>query len=575
MSLTSNFDYCVQLSIAAIRAIFHLALKNEELFPHNVRVQRNYSGQQVNITVQLLDDMDAPADLSFADEKHIRFSLPLRLTIQVPDSPDPSLATVSLMATVQAPGLLTTWAVDDDEQLGIDFAGITAVDVEVPSVTGLPVLDAGRFAAALHTKYTALPRHVFTGGGGTLVIYDGTLDPTLTPPNAAGNPEITCSIVPQGTKKWLRVVLPIHASVPAALAFSAYGTMTFHREIIPGDRTVSVNMAVEPPAPLNTVVDFDTTNPAKALVIANLTPLAIGRISDFGMITEPWFTEADAKAALAEEAAAYLADKRFPVYTPQSGDPERPLATPVGFMLPAAGVLAILLNRFDSSVADSAPDAFLGSGDLALAVSRRLLDQTIADAIREQFPGLESGAFEIPTDQGDATLKSLTVTPCDPGEHGEAEGHLWTSGEAEVHIDCWPDPDVTFDGPIFLRLVVTETPTSCEFTVQPEMGEFDAGQSCCDVFVDLIIPIVGWIMLGVIENMIDKVGGELAAEFAEGAAQQVSPIPPVVVGVAELQACLESINVSRQGLLLPGKLRIHRDGTSFEDLAASGNLPRP
>jgi hypothetical protein len=129
MSLTSNFDYCVQLSIAAIRAIFHLALKNEELFPHNVRVQRNYSGQQVNITVQLLDDMDAPADLSFADEKHIRFSLPLRLTIQVPDSPDPSLATVSLMATVQAPGLLTTWAVDDDEQLGIDFAGITAVDV--------------------------------------------------------------------------------------------------------------------------------------------------------------------------------------------------------------------------------------------------------------------------------------------------------------------------------------------------------------------------------------------------------------------------------------------------------------
>jgi hypothetical protein len=210
-----------------------------------------------------------------------------------------------------------------------------------------------------------------------------------------------------------------------------------------------------------------------------------------------------------------------------------------------------------------------------LATSRRLLDETIAAAIKDKFKGLENGASEIHTDQGDATLKSLTVTPSDPGTHGEAEGHLWTAGEAEVHIDCWPDPDVTFDGPIFLRLLVTETPETCDFTVQPVMGKFDAGQSCCDVFVDLIIPVVGWIMLGVIETMIDKVGGELAAKFAEGEAQQVQPIPPVVVGVAELQACLEAISVSSQGLMMPGKLRIRREGTSFEDLQTSGNLPRP
>ena len=55
----------------------------------------------------------------------------------------------------------------------------------------------------------------------------------------------------------------------------------------------------------------------------------------------------------------------------------------------------------------------------------------------------------------------------------------------------------------------------------------------------------------------------------------MQPIPPVVVGVAELQACLESISVSSQGLMMPGKLRIRREGTSFEDLQSSGNLPRP
>ena len=576
MSRTSNFDYCVQLSIAAIRAIFHLALKNEALFPHNLGpFPRNYSGQQVSVAVALLDDMDAPADLTFGPDNQIIFSLPLRLTIQVPDIPDPSLSTVSLAATVLAPGGLKTWPENGEDRLGVDFAGITAAKLQVPVVTGLPALDAHRFAAALLAKYLALPQHSFAAAGGTLVIYDGTRDATLTPPNAPGNPEITCSIVPQGAKNWLRVVLPIHASVPAALGFSAYGTITFHREIVPGDRVVSVDMAVEPPAPLNTVVDFDTLHPAKVVVIANLTPLAIGRIAQFGPVKEPWFTDADAKQALAEEAAAYLNGRRFPLYTPHSGDPARPLATPVGFLLPADGVLAIMLNRFDTSVADAAPEAFLGGNDLALATSRRLLDETIAKAIREKFKGLDSGASEIHTDQGDATLKSLTVTPSDPGAHGEAEGHLWTSGEAEVHIDCWPDPDVTFDGPIFLRLLVTETPDRCDFTVQPVMGEFDAGQSRCDVFVDLIIPVVGWIMLGVVETMIDKVGGELAAKFAEGEAQQVQPIPPVVVGVAELQACLESISVSSQGLMMPGKLRIRREGASFEDLQASGNLPRP
>jgi hypothetical protein len=198
MSRTSNFDYCVQLSIAAIRAIFHLALKNEALFPHNLGpFLRNYSGQQVSVAVALLDDMDAPADLTFGEANQIIFSLPLRLTIQVPDSPDPSLSTVSLAATVLAPGGLKTWPENGEDRLGVDFGAIIAAHIQVPAVTGLPVLDAHRFAAALHAKYLALPQHSFAAAGGTLVIYDGTRDATLSPPNGPGNPDITCSIVPQ------------------------------------------------------------------------------------------------------------------------------------------------------------------------------------------------------------------------------------------------------------------------------------------------------------------------------------------------------------------------------------------
>ena len=576
MSNCANFDYCVQLGLAPLKAIFHLALKNEELFPHNVGpFVRDLGGHQATITVRLIDDEDAPADLSLADQKHIRFSLPIEITVEVPDAPDPSLTRVTLSATIEAPGTLASWAVDGKDWLGIDFTGIAAADIAVPVVDGLPALDPGRFEAAIHTNYQAMPTHTFSQGGNILNLYDGIRDPTLVPPNRSGNPEITAALEMHGGLQFLKVILPIHADVPIA-SFAAYGTATFWREVVQGPSSITVNMGADPgQAGLATQIAFDSTHPAAGTVAAQLTPLLNARLAGFGTLTEPWFGDASAKTLIAAETAAYLAGRRFPYYTPDSGDPARPLTTPVGFLLPADGILAILMNRRDDTVADFAPDAFLGANQLALAVSRALLDETITRAMNEEFPGVNDGGAEVSTDEGDATLETLSVTPSDPGAHDVGEGHLWISGEAEVHIDCWPDPDVSFDGPMFLRVDLTETEETCDLTIRPEMGEFDAGQSCCDVFVDLIIPVVGWIMLGVVEHMIDKVGGELAETTAEGQARSVSAIPPVVTGVAELQACLESMETSSQGLVFHGKLRIRREGRSFEDLAESGDLPRP
>jgi hypothetical protein len=576
MSLTSNFDYCVQLGLVPVKTIFHLALKNEELFPHNVGpFVRNLSGQTVTVRARLIDDETDPADLEFADEKHIRFMLPFELTVEVPDSPDPLLTRLTLKATCTLPGALANWPVDGEDQLGVDFSGVAAADVTVPTVTGLPALDAARFANAIHARYGTLPSHRFTLGDNVLLIYDDNRDPALSPPNEATPYEIGTAIESHGGKDYLKVTVPIHATVPQA-SFANYGRVIFWREIVMGNGTVSVNMATVPAdAALATQVDFDGSHPAESIVVSNLKPLIETQLAAFGTVTEPWFTEATAKTLLAAEIASYASDKRFPMYTPRSGDPDVPLSTPVGFLLPADGVLAVLMNRRDSSVEDFAPDNFLGSHQVALAVGRAALDEMIQRAMDEQFPGVNDGGSEVTTDEGTATLYTLSVTPSDAGTHDQSEGHLWASGTAEVHIDCWPDPDVSFDGPIFLRVVLTETDEECSIEVKPEMGEFDAGQSCCDVFIDILIPVVGIVMLIVIETMIDQVGGELAAQFAEEQARNVDAIPPFVAGVAELQACLESLSVSSQGLVFPGKLRIRREGRSFEDLSESGDLPRP
>lgn len=578
MSHTSNFDYCVQFALGAVKAIFHLALKNEALFPHTLPpVPIDLGGHAATASVSILDDETDPADLSLEDEKHIRFSLPVRITVEVPDAPDPALSRVTLAATIAAPGALRSWPVDGQDQLGIDFGDVTAAAVTVSGLTGLPTLGADSFTAALHARYEALPQHSFEQGGNRLNIYDGTRGPPLTPPNKAGNPEIATALESHGGTTYLAVALPIHVDVVNPIAFSSYGTATFRRRVVEASGTLSVTMAEEPADPaLATTIVFDSAGPIADAVAANLKPQLIAALAAFGTVTEPWFTAPDATALIQAQTAAYLAPRRFPLYTPSSGDPDHPLSTPVGFLLPATDTLAVLMNRRSGSEADdAAPDDFRGGHMLALAVGRAPLDESIADAIAQAFPGLAGGGADVEADGHSATLHSLTVTPSDPGDHGVDEGHLWAEGEAEVHIDCWPDPDVSFSGAIFLRLDVTETDEACTGTFRAEMGTFDAGESCCDVFVDLIIPIVGWIMLGVVEAMIDKIGGELAEQYADQQTRELAPIPPVVMGVAELQACLEGCDTSSQGLVLPGKLRIRREGTSFEDLAANGDLPRP
>ncbi|MFW5942099.1 MAG: hypothetical protein ACOCXI_09875 [Chloroflexota bacterium] len=731
MSLTANFDYCIQLGIAQVREIFHLAFKSEDRYPHNVGpITRTFSGREMIINVRVLDDEDRAADLTFQDEKHMLFSFPFDLTAEVADAPDPALSRVTLQVRVEVPGKLHTW-VETQEVLGISFFDITADDVNIVTLDGLPTINIDNFLAAIHNKYEDIP-HVYTdGSGGELILYDGNRDTTLIPPNSSGQ-EIGAVLEEHSGQEYLKISAPIHVTVPLPSGgiYTSYGEVVFWREVQRSDTIISVNMGVEPAeAALRTQVELDdvagqraaeeveiesqlhaayeaeiiphsssqgfatlqiydgdrdpeleppyegnpeiegalethngdeylhvtlpiyltaslyagfgdiqfwrpVTRTATTLTVnmstvptdsdlatqvnlggiggstaaaavlpfadpmvnafgsisgpsfgaatAALTGLVIEGINSFGTITEPAFSEAAARQLLQEEIASYLGERRYPFYSPESGDPDEPLSTPVGFLLVADEVLAILVNRRSGTAADDhAPDNFLGGNDMALAVGRAKVDEVIGEAVVAEFPGLSpdngchTGSEELETDEGDATLQKVCVAPSDPDTHGESEGHLWVTGEAEVHIDCWPDPDISFSGPIFLRATPFEEDGQCGLEIEAVAGDFDVDQSCCDVLLDLLIIVVGWIMLVIIENMIDEVGGELAKDIAAGQAENIEPFPPVVNGIAEVHGCLTGLNVSSEGFVLPGELTIRRLGTSYEDLESDSDLPRP
>jgi hypothetical protein len=576
MSLTANFDYCVELGLASTKQIFHLAFKSEERYPHNIGpFTRTLSGHDVTVEVRVLDDETDAAELRFADPKHIAFSFPFEITVTTPDAPDPSLSRVTLKARVEVPGALEAWEEDGIPTLGLSFFDITSGAVTIQSLEGLPTIDASAFAAAVHSRYDALP-HVYSLGDNTLVLYDGNRDPSLDPPNAATPHDITVSVETHDATDYVKCVIPLHVTVPIPsfnTTYESFGRVNFWRAIEHTESTVSVDMTLEPTsASLVTTVELDTAHPARSLVIANLTPLVRTQLSAFGVITEPAFSDAGARALLADEVANYLSTRRYPVYTPDSGDPDHPLADPVGFLLVDAGVLAILMNRRDDSVADFAPDDFLGAGELALAVGRAKVDEEIAKAITAEFGSLP---HEVNTEEGSATLTALSVVPSNAGEHDVGVGHLWTTGQAEVHIDCWPDPDVSFAGPIFVDATLGEEEGECTLTLSARAGDFDIDESCCDVFLDILIPIVGWIMLAIVESTIDRVGGQLVSDITSSQGDIVSPIPKTVTGIAEVSACLTGLDITSGGFILPGEISIRRLSESFEDRAADRDLPRP
>lgn len=578
MSLTSNFDYCVQLGIAKVKEIFHLAFKTEERYPHNVGpLTRNFSGRQVIINVRVHDDNDRAADLSFLDSRHILFSFPFDLSAETADAPDPSLSRITMQARVDVPAKMDTWEEEGEEVLGLSFFDIQATDVTITELAGLPSINIDNFLAAIHSRYMLI-QHVYTYSGNRLILYDGNRDMTLDPPNNATPFDITAVLVNSGSDEYLRITAPINVHVPLMGfgTYDSYGRVIFHRRVERTDTTVSVIMGTEPSgAGLSTVVELDNAHPARSLVITNLTPLIISALNGYGTITEPAISESAARQMLQEEIAAYLRERRYPVYTPRSPDPAEPLSTPVGMLLVADGIMAILLNERTPADPIAVPDNFLGSRDLALAVGRAKVNELIAEAVAAEFPGLSSGGHEVSTEEGSATLQSLSVEPSDAGTHDQSVGHLWVTGDAEVHIDCWPDPDVSFAGPIFVDATSLDTPDGCELNLSPRAGDFDFDQSCCDVFLDIIIPIVGWIMLAIIESTIDEVGGELAEEIAGAQGRLIEPVPPVVNGIAEVTACLTGLTITSGGFILRGTMTVRRLGTSYEDLEGEGDLPRP
>lgn len=476
-----------------------------------------------------------------------------------------------------------------------DTAHQTAV-----SLLELSAIDAQPFVEALHDAYESNAfAHSFTAMGGTVLLYDGDRDLSLTPQHPT-QAEIDATLEHDGTTLWLHVQIPCHAS---AGALASFGTLHFHRRVEITATQVIVhfeeapNLSVVPEraalfelpdsAALESVLNSTfvsnvntvllgigpktAPNPAAALmsgIAAAFDQFATG----FGDVTQAAPDEARARELIRKHVAAYLSTRKFPVYTPDPGENDVSLSAPVGRLFVAEEIMAIQLNRREGTD-EGPPELFLGAHRLALAAGEAYVMERTIEVLRRRFPGLDtvhadglSGRHRV------EEIRDRKVW-LEQLHFALEDGHFRVWGECEVEVQCWWDPNVTFSGPVTLETTVTETDEGCALAVEGVAGDFDVSQSSCDILLYVIIPIVGWIVGAVIAGTIAATADGVIDTVAEATGDSTEALPPVVWGIAEVWTCLRDIQIRTDGLVLTGDVSVRRVDRSFTDLADERRLP--
>ena len=205
---------------------------------------------------------------------------------------------------------------------------------------------------------------------------------------------------------------------------------------------------------------------AKAALANNIAT----KFRSFGDQEQDFPNNSQVQTMIADRLIAFAGNLKIPAFTPQppanSTDIDLTTFTPTTIN---QQVLALQLAQLSDGTVCDTPTVFAQTTGFSLAISA-------AEAMNLIGPIATNNLGDRHVDGYDITLNHLNIVLADPGEHGQAKGHLWASGDFDVHIDCWPDPNITFSGPIFLTPQMASDGT---VTFTSQAGNFTSSDACC------------------------------------------------------------------------------------------------
>lgn len=532
MSLTSCFKYAIELPVTTLNALLRALIA--EGGTAGIPLTYETDGVAVGaytarVSASLVDSNAAPSSISLLPTD-LKAVLHLHMEIDVTVHGVDGLNPIVYEVAFDLPATIVKDSSANPPLLKFDFGSVTVGSLNLTLSGGQLDYTAALFDAPIHTAFAAHPElHSFSQVVAVPLLGNYTVNVLLYDDMAHG---LITTELPVATT--LRIHFPGNMIIK-----DGFNVTQENRDFV---TTVDVPVMQQPDklvvqlskvTTANVSVVFSTPPPlllavADPLIIGAMQQKVVGILTTIGDQSQAIPTQVDIKARIGDALVAYASGQSFPIFPLGGGPGDIDLGTTVPTTL--GGSALVLQIEPDGTVPCDGATNFTGGAEVAIGMGAAEVQRRM-DAVGQSLDGQH-----VDVDGYDVELKKPAVSLEDPGEHGEAEGHIWVEGTAIAHVGgCVGDVNADYHGPIMLDPVMNADGT-IGFKVRA--GTFGGDANAKDK-----------------KNHFDP---QKIADFIKTWNFDLPTIPSHFNGVGTFVLNITKVAISRAGIVLTGTLAVMR-----------------
>ena len=476
MSLTSCYKYILELPIATLTQTLQAALSESDTA--GVMISQHWEnvpidGYTATVSVKPANTATNPSTLALT-AVDLGLSIHLQMDLEVKINEIPELDKINYLLNFDLPGSFLKDSSTPPKLLMV-FPSVTSAGLNLVVTGGAIMLTPELVKSRIDAIYAAdstMGHNVQTnvpwppGPDATVLVTTDIYNDVIGSPGFRGTIEAQ---VPN--QNHVILVMPGHFRIQG-LATSNYVntdmTVNVSIDVVHGDGFLILRMSDVQSS--DVTVTFASSSLYDVFAKAALANNIATKFRSFGDQQQDFPNNSQVQGMIADRLIAFAGSLRIPAFTPQP--PANPTDIDLTTFIPTTvnqQALALQLVALGDGTVCDAPNVFTQPTGFSLAISP-------AEATRLMGPITTANLGDRHVDGYDITLNHLNIALSDPGEHEQVKGHLWASGDFDVHVDCWPDPNLSFSGPIFLTPQMN-TDGTVVFTAQA--GNFTSSDACC------------------------------------------------------------------------------------------------
>lgn len=530
MSLTSCYKYILELPVATLTDTLNAALSQSD--SAGIKISQNWKNVPVDsytatVSVKPADMTAHPSSMSLPPTV-LAVVLHLQMELDVQINELPQLGTITYLLQFDLPGVFSKDS-SVPPKLLIIFPAVTPGSLNLNVTGGNITLTPELIAPRIHAMFTANPglghdvQHNVAwppGPDSTVLVTTDIYDDQMGSPGYHGS--ITVQVPDQNH---VVIVMPGHFMIQGlAVNYYINTNMTINVTvgIVRSDGSITLQLSQVQAS--DVVVTFASSSIYDFAAKPQLASKIAAKLQSLGDQVQNFPTSAEINGMIADRLVMFASALQIPIFTPQP--PSDPSQIDLTTFVPTTidqQALALQLEPLSDGTPCDEPNVFTQSTGFAIAISAQEANLLIQ-------PITQANLGDRNVDGHDITMNHLNATLSDPGEHGQTQGHLWITGDFDVHVSCWPDPNITFSGPVFLT-PQTNPDGTVVFTAQA--GNFDSSDACCA-----------------------NLNPQQIAALIQGKQSTPIALPSDFSGVGKLQLAVTTADIFAAGIVINGTFNI-------------------